>query len=112
MVQKILSYENGGGRLDGPAVLVADNADRGGNFEQDADEIASDVLVGRKVRRINFSEQGPNTRASIKQAFDDGASLVSYMGHGATAVWASENIFRNQDVSSLARSPGSPFSSP
>jgi hypothetical protein len=101
MVEKILRYENGGGSLDGPAVLVADNPDAAGNFEQDADEIASGVLEGRKVRKIYYSEQGANTRASIKEAFDDGASLLSYVGHGATAVWASENIFRNQDVSSL-----------
>jgi hypothetical protein len=101
MVEKILSYENGGGRLDGPAVLVADNADAAGNFERDADEIASGVLEGRKVRKIYYSQQGANTRTSIKQAFDDGASLLSYVGHGATAVWASENIFRNQDVGSL-----------
>ena len=101
LVEKILSYENGGGRLDGPAVLVADNADAAGNFERDADEIASGVLEGRKVRKIYYSQQGANTRASIKEAFDEGASLLSYVGHGATAVWASENIFRNQDVGSL-----------
>jgi hypothetical protein len=101
MVEKILSYENGGVRLDGPAVLVADNADGGGNFEQDADEIASRVLGGRKVRKIYYSEQGANTRAAIEQAFDEGSSLMSYMGHGATAVWASEDIFNDADVASL-----------
>ena len=103
LVEKILSYENGGGRLDGPAVLVADNADAAGNFEHDADEIASGVLEGRKVRKIYYSEQGANTRAAIEQAFDEGSSLMSYMGHGATAVWASENIFNQADVARLDR---------
>jgi CSLREA domain-containing protein len=101
LVEKILSHENRGGRLDGPAVLVADNADAAGNFEQDADEIASGVLEGRKVRKIYYTQQGASTRSMIEQAFDDGASLVSYVGHGATAVWASENIFNHQDVASL-----------
>ena len=41
------------------------------------------------MRKIYYSEQGANTRAAIEQAFDEGASLMSYMGHGATAVWAS-----------------------
>jgi Peptidase family C25 len=109
LVEKVLAFENGGGRIDGPAVLVADNADAGGNFERDADEIASGLLQGRDVRKIYYSEQGANTRAAIKQAFDDGASLTSYVGHGATAVWASENIFRNQDVSSLVTQSRQPL---
>jgi hypothetical protein len=109
MVEKILSYENGGRRLDGPAVLVADDADGGGNFEQDADEVASGVLGERKVRKIYYSEQGANTRAAIAQAFDEGSSLMSYMGHGATTVWASENIFNGADVASLHAQPRQPL---
>ena len=109
LVEKVLAFENGGGRIDGPAVLVADNADAAGNFERDADEIASGLLQGRDVRKIYLSQQGANTRAAIKQAFDDGASLMSYVGHGATAVWASENIFRNQDVSSLVTQSRQPL---
>ena len=35
-------------------------------------------------------------------AFDSGPGLVSYVGHGATAVWASENVFNNTDVASLS----------
>ena len=34
-------------------------------------------------------------------AFDSGPGLLSYVGHGATTVWASENVFNNTDVSSL-----------
>jgi hypothetical protein len=109
LVEKVIGYENGGGRLDGPAVLVADNADLGGNFEADADEIASGVLQGRDVRKVYYSQQGAGTRAAIKQAFDAGASLVSYVGHGATAVWASENIFNDGDVASLQAQPQQPF---
>ena len=48
------------------------------------------------------------TRAETLGAFDSGASLLSYIGHGGTAVWASENVFNNQDVSALgaqARQP-------
>jgi hypothetical protein len=101
LVEKVLAFENGSGRLDGSAVLVADNADAAGNFEQDADDIAASVLQGRDVRKIYYSQQGANTRSMIQGSFDEGASLVSYVGHGATTVWASENIFNDWDVNGL-----------
>jgi hypothetical protein len=109
MVEKTLSYENGGGSLDGPAVLVADNADLAGNFEANADEIASTLLASRNPTKIYYSAEGLNTRPLIRQAFDDGESLMSYVGHGGTTVWATENIFNYQDVN-LALQCSSRFS--
>jgi Peptidase family C25 len=109
LVQKVVSYENGGGRLDGPAVLVADNADSAGNFEADADDLAAGVLAPLHPRKIYYSVEGPDTRTKIRQAFDDGASLMSYVGHGGTVLWASENIFNHQDVPALALQSHQPF---
>jgi hypothetical protein len=109
LVEKVMSYENGGGRLDGPAVLVADDADGAGDFERDADEIASEFFSGDRARKIYYSQHGASTRALIEQTFDEGASLVSYVGHGATAVWASENIFNTGDVKDLAPQSRQPF---
>jgi hypothetical protein len=40
-------------------------------------------------------------RPSILDAFNEGASLMSYVGHGGAAVWASENVLNSWDVSSL-----------
>jgi hypothetical protein len=40
-------------------------------------------------------------RPAVKDAFDQGASLMSYVGHGGTALWASENVFSTVDVPSL-----------
>ena len=34
---------------------------------------------------------------------------MSYMGHGAIALWASENVFNNGDVAKLAPQPEQPF---
>jgi hypothetical protein len=34
-----------------------------------------------------------------------GPSLVSYIGHGGIAVWASENVWNNTDIASLAPPP-------
>jgi hypothetical protein len=102
LVEKIVAFETGGRSLDGKAVLVADNADQGGRFEADADEIAAGVLGEREVEKVYLRDLGGGTRATIVAAFDGGPGLVSYVGHGATAVWASENVFNNTDVTSLS----------
>jgi hypothetical protein len=108
LVAKVLAYEDAGPDLSAPAVLVADNADNAGNFEADSDEIAQG-LAGREVEKIYLRDLGTaGTRAAITAAFDRGAGLLSYVGHGGIAVWASENVFGNADVARLgpqARQP-------
>jgi hypothetical protein len=103
MVEKILAYEAGEGSLEGPVVLVADNADEAGNFEADADAIAASLLSSREVEKIYLSRLGTGAaRSSILEAFDEGASLMSYLGHGGIHLWASENVLDVSTVSSLA----------
>ncbi len=109
LMQKVLAFENGGGDFQGRAVLVADNADLAGNFEQDADEITAGVLASRRPQKIYYSQLGSSTRAAIRDAFDQGASLVSYVGHGGTVVWASENVFNFLDVATLQPQPQQPL---
>ena len=48
-----------------------------------------------------MSELGAATRPAILDSFDEGASLMSYVGHGGTAVWASENVLNSWDTPSL-----------
>jgi hypothetical protein len=88
-------------------VLVADNADAGGPFEANADEIAS-LLPGHEVERV-YLRDGGDPRGRIRAALDHGASLVSYVGHGSIAAWASENVWNNLDVASLAPQPRQPL---
>jgi hypothetical protein len=109
MVDKVLAWENAGFDLSGRAVLVADNSDAGGDFEGDAESLAQTVLSGRDTQRIYLSRLGGATRATIYEAFDTGSSLMSYVGHGAIALWASENIFNFSDVANLAPQPQQPF---
>ncbi len=103
MVHKIVAYETGHTGLDRAAVvLVADNADRAGNFEADADRLAAGVLASKNPDKIYLSQLGTAaTRDAILQSFDEGASLVSYMGHGGIHLWADENLFNAGDVASL-----------
>ena len=54
LVEKVLAFEASGQDLLGDAVLVADNADLGGQLRGDADEIAAGVLATRPVRRSTW----------------------------------------------------------
>ena len=110
MIEKILAFERAGGGLVGPAVLVADDPDEAGDFEANAEAIAAGPLAGRDIRRIYLRELGaPATAASIVEAFDEGAGLVSYVGHGGIALWASEAVFDTAGVESLAPQPAQPL---
>ena len=101
LVTKVLEYEESGQDLSGPAVLVADNPDAAGDFEADSNDIAS-RLTGREVEKLYLSLLGPaETRSAIVDSLDRGASLLSYVGHGGIALWASENLFETADVSRL-----------
>jgi peptidase C25-like protein len=103
LVAKIVAFETGGGTLaDGNAVLVADNPDPAGDFEASADAAEALLAPSHTVEKVLVSELGAGARPAITAAFDGGASLVSYLGHGGIAVWASENVFNNQDVAALA----------
>ena len=91
-------------------VLVADNPDRAGNFEADADALAATVLALKNPEKIYLCHLGtPATRNAILQSFDEGASLVSYLGHGGIHLWADENFFNAGDVASLGPQPQQPL---
>jgi hypothetical protein len=103
MIQKILVWESAGFTpLAGPATLVADNPDQAGDFEADAEEIAQGWLGGREVERIYLTQLGTlDARGAIKAAFERGTSLMSYIGHGSTAIWASEQMLNPDQVDGL-----------
>jgi hypothetical protein len=101
LVSKLLTWEDTAQGLSGEAVLVADNPDAGGNFEWDVQDIAASYLGDRATQTILLSQEGANTRTKILEALDGGASLISYVGHGGAAVWASENVLNTWDAESL-----------
>jgi hypothetical protein len=109
MVSKILAYETGETGLDGVLVLAADNPDPAGDFVGDAEAIASGVLAGKPVRRLYLNQLGSSMTGEILRAFDEGASLVSYIGHGGIHLWADEDILDTSDVASLEPQPRQPL---
>jgi hypothetical protein len=108
LVAKLLAFEDSGLGFGGRAVLVSDNADAAGDFEVNSDALGA-MLGGREVERVYLRELGGATRGAILDAFDRGASLVSYVGHGSVAVWASENVLNNTDVARLGPQAQQPF---
>jgi hypothetical protein len=109
MVEKVLAYERGEVDLNGVVVLVNDNPDAAGNFVANADELARGPLAGRDVVRLDIGELGVSTREAILKAFGEGASLLSYVGHGGIHLWADENVFNTGDVASLSAQPRQPL---
>ena len=111
MVGKILDWEAQGQNLDGKAALVADNPDLAGDFEADARDIEASFLAGSETTEIFLAQVGNRdvARAQILDAFNQGLSLISYVGHGGGAVWASENMLNSSDPASLLAQPRQPF---
>jgi hypothetical protein len=106
MVEKILSYERRPA-ADSPAVVVADNGDDAGDFETDAEAIAARFSSARVVRLSRLGVDG--TRRAIVDAFDQGSSLLSYVGHGGIQLWAQEDVFDSSQVESLAEQAEQPL---
>jgi Peptidase family C25/Concanavalin A-like lectin/glucanases superfamily/Domain of unknown function (DUF2341) len=101
LVSKVLAWEETGQGLSGNAVLVADAPDQGGDFEADVEDIRSSYLSDRATSTLKVRELGSEARTAILGAFDGGASLVSYVGHGGSAVWSSANVLNSWDAPSL-----------
>jgi hypothetical protein len=109
MVEKIVSYETGGFRLMDSVALVADNPDKGGDFEANAEEIAAQLGLVPELTKIYLGLLGvESTRTAIAEAFDGGASLLSYIGHGGLDRWAHEKVLDVPAVGSLYPQPQQP----
>ena len=100
LVGKLVAWEESGQMLAGPAALVADNPDLGGDFEANAREIAEGPLAGRS-QVLLVRELGAETRGRVRAALDAGLAYLDYVGHGGAAVWASENVWSSWDAASL-----------
>ncbi len=109
LVQKVLAWEDSAQDLSGTAVLVADNPDLAGDFEADVLDIRTSFLGGRPTKTLFLRQLGRNTRPEILASFDEGASLMSYVGHGGAAVWASENVLNSWDTGGLRAQSSQPL---
>ena len=101
LVAKLLAWEQSAQGFSGPATLVADDPDLGGDFEANVADIARSFLADRSPQLLLLRELGAATRPRVQDALDSGLSFLSYVGHGGAAVWASENVWNSWDAASL-----------
>ena len=115
MVDKMIAHDDD---LDGGVVpdtwrsriqFVADNKTTITDPDFDADtqsDIIDAFVDSPYVASTTFlpdsatsgSGQVATARSAILNAFNAGRHLVAYLGHGATAQWASENMFDGDDI--------------
>jgi hypothetical protein len=98
MIDKIKAYESGQGDWTGKALMIADNADDGGDFAGGSDELAS-LASGYTAEKIYLNGPAAATRSQIIASWNAGAALVNYVGHAGLNQLAQENLF---DVSNAA----------
>ncbi|MCO6449563.1 MAG: hypothetical protein J5I90_02130 [Caldilineales bacterium] len=88
-------------------LFVADNADTAGNFAALSNEVADNLLPGtydtlkQKIYLgVNYSSK-IEAENDILSAFNYGAFVTNYTGHGQVTFWASEFIFTTERAASL-----------
>ncbi len=102
VVEKLIDYEAGLRYRDRRVLLVADNADAGGNFPLDSDRIGSVLPLDLSADKIYLSEHSLNdARQLIMDGLNQGALLVNYLGHGGVDRLANEGMFQTGDVARL-----------
>ncbi len=111
LIDKILAFENGAASLySDPFVLVAYDSDKAGDFVANAEEIGRLVPPPQRVDKLYLSELGrASTRDGILRSFDEGASVMSYIGHGGIHLWADERIFSLDDIDLLGSQEQQPL---
>lgn len=102
-VDKLASYEGlSFGVEPDDLVLLADDADAGGNYPVTSDELLPLLPQSAAVERIYLSEQYvTQARSNLAQALSDGAAWVNYVGHGAVDRFATERLLTVADVPAM-----------
>ena len=107
VADKIVRYEThpSPGGWNSNVVFVADDADAGGNFAADSDQLAAAFIQTPFTPRPIYYAPPATTVADTHQAiltrWDAGAGLILYHGHSSVRQWATERLFHRDDVAAL-----------
>jgi hypothetical protein len=103
MIEKIQLREGSAGApWLGRWLFVSDDADLGGDFPRDADQLSTLTPPGTVAERIDIGRQGgAAARAALLAGLDEGAGRVVYVGHGGYDILAEEGLLRSEDVDAL-----------
>lgn len=108
-VDKLAAYESDpGGPWASRALLVADDADLGGDFPA-AREALAGGLPGLALTRIDVDPARMQaSRSELQSALRDGQLLMSYVGHGGLDRLSTEGLLLTSDVAGLGNGPRLP----
>ncbi len=99
-------------------VFVADDPDPAGDFPAEAEKITAFVPVTHTVTRLYCTEQPgdlyacgnlPEVRAGVLEAWNQGALVMSWVGHSAFQQWEHGRLFHTDDLPTLSRGPHYPL---
>ncbi len=81
------------------ALLLADNADDGGDYAASSEAVAATLPADLPVVRGYFESQGVDeSRIRLLDALNAGTGYVSYFGHGGFDQLADESLFTSVDA--------------
>jgi uncharacterized repeat protein (TIGR01451 family) len=81
------------------ALLLADNADDGGDYAASSEAVAATLPADLAVVRGYFESQGVDeSRVRLLDALNAGTGYVSYFGHGGFDQLADESLFTSVDA--------------
>jgi hypothetical protein len=102
VVQKIISYERSPlpGDWNARHVFVADDADFAGDFDRPLDAVYEDYIAEPWIGQKIYLDDLPTDVAQRQtlSAWQQGALVMSYMGHSSWHQWAAEPLFDIHDV--------------
>jgi hypothetical protein len=118
MVDKIINYHDykSYGRWRNNVVFVADDADKSSDasLQVELNQTANELYTQRPFINVNkiyldsynqVSSSGgqryPNARKDLFEAFERGALIVNYLGHGSENGITGERIFENTDAQAV-----------
>jgi hypothetical protein len=101
-VDKLAAYGGASGAWRERAVLLADNPDAAGDFPHQSDEVGA-IWGGLSQQKIYLSEMTSTAaRAALATAWNEGARLINFVGHGGVTQLAAEGLLRVSDVPALS----------
>lgn len=100
---KIMAYER---NINNRILMMADNADEGGNFPSDSDDLA-DIIPSRYItNKIYLSQYNvSDARQLLFSEINRGTGLINYIGHATSDHMAGEFLLRAGDVEDLSNKP-------
>ena len=101
-MDKARAYEAADGAGQNRVLLAADDPDGGGDFPADSRTIAGLLPASLAIDTAYLGETGTAAvHARLIEAFDEGALLINYLGHGGAQRLTAEGVLTTGDVTRL-----------